>query len=415
MRAVTADPALKAQIQTESTPNNSHDALLLAIGKDVKAMSRKHHFLSRTAETAGKSNPLSAHKRTATYESGLSSSSDSEDNEAAADNVEEGQARTEARKTPANVRSKSLEEPILTRRILASRLETMETWEHRLRAARSKQNSLDSVSIQHAGPSRKPSNDVITEEPVVQNPAIVLSPTSNDGHDHKTSQNIVRLRQTETSRPVSPSISLTTAHDNEDGTSDPMSDSITLLKSQELRPPTPALMQDLSAEIEVAKSDTHAECLIRMLFVFFRSHKEWTYSSSVVEVVRALYTVFASGGEIEALDDSSIIAEKAGKDRQLENQGSQDNEIVLNGWARHAEAETFWGLVALMGEMGEAVSGTKEVVKDLTTKAPQLWSKKLARRLLWADEGLYGVLVSFLWLAGSCSVSSLYLYRPIDI
>jgi hypothetical protein len=291
----------------------------------------------------------------------------------------------------------------------------METWEHRLRAARSKQNSLDSVSIHHAGPSRKPSHDVITEEPVVQNPAIVLSPTSNDGQNQKTTQNIARLRQGETSRPASPSISLTTAYDNEDGTPDPMSDSITLLKSQELRPPTPAIMQDLTAEIELAKPDTHAECLVRMLFVFFRSHKQWTYTSSVVEVVRAIYTVFASGGEIEALDDSSIIAEKAGKGQRSENQGIQENEIVLNGWARHAEAESFWALVALMGEMGEAVSGTREAVKDLTKKEPQLWSKKLARRLLWADEGLYGVLVSDTWPAGSCSLSLSYLCRPIDI
>ena len=337
---------------------------------------------------------MSAHKRTAKHESGLSSSSDSEDEQTAAATVEEGQARTEVRTSRLNTRTKRSEEPIPTRRVLASRLESMETWEHRLRAARSKQNSLDSVSMHHSGPSRKISNDVITEEPVVHNPAIVLSPTSNDGEDVKTTQNMARLRQSETSRPVSPSISLTTAYNKEDGTSDPMSDSITLLKSQELRPPTPAVMQDLTAEIELAKPDTHAECLVRMLFVFFRSHKEWTYSSSVVEVVRALYTVFASGGEIEALDDASIIAEKAGKGRRSENQGIQENEIVLNGWARHAEAETFWGLVALMGEMGEAVSGTREVVKDLTKKEPQFWSKKLARRLLWADEGLYGVLVS---------------------
>lgn len=291
--------------------------------------------------------------------------------------------------------------------MLVSRLEQIAAEEFRIKATRSKQNSLDSVSVQNgdaSGASGHIPRSLHLEPVAITNPSIVLSPMPDDEdakatpHFHRA---INRIHDTDIARPVSPAISLTTAQDDDLASSRDMSDSITLLKSSEIRPPTPAVLQDLTAEIELSKPDTHAECLVRLLYVFFKSHKEWTYDSSVVEIVRALYTVFASGGEIEALDDSSLVRDaKRGSTKTRTQEDSTHasdeptQEIVLNGWARHAEAETFWALIAFMGEVGEIVTGSKETAAGGPPNQAQLWSAKLARRLLWADEGLYRVLVS---------------------
>lgn len=390
-------------------PESTSDTLLASIGKDIKASSKKYRFLNRKSEALGKSNPLAAFKRTGKGRSGskdtFASSSSESDGFDALDtglNENEAQARGEAgpsRKTKAATQ----EEPIKTRRVLVSRLEQIAAEEYRIKASRSKQNSLDSVSVQNGGPAT-PSGIVSKSthlDPVsAANPSIVLSPTPEADTPHHRSA-LDRIQHDNASRPISPAISLTTAQDTDATSPRDMSDSITLLKSQEIRPPTPAVLQDLTAEIELSRPDTHGECLIRLLYIFFKSHKEWTYNSSIVEIVRALYTVFASGGEIEALDDSNLSGDKKRGVQKSRTRGlSQDGldettqEIVMNGWARHAEAETFWALIAFMSEVGDVVTGQKETTTGGPASEAQVWSAKLARRLMWADEGLYRVLVS---------------------
>ena len=409
VRTITADPAFYGPVKGLNGSENTSDSLLAAIGRDVRASSKKYRFLNRKSEALGKSNPLAAFKRTGKGRSTsrdvvISSSSENDDSDDIETGLTEGQARGKAGPS-RHTKATDQEEPIKTRRVLVSRLEQIAAEEYRIKATRSKQNSLDSVSVQNGSASNATglvANSSHLEPASIPNPSIVLSPMpeGQDAPYHRTT--LDRVQDTDASRPISPAISLTTVQDHDDdGSAKDMSSSITLLKSQEFRPPTPAILQDLTAEIELSKPDTHGECLIRLLFVFFTSHKEWTYDSSVVEVVRALYTVFASGGEIEALDDSSLARDKKlsahkPRSREYSTEGTSENgqEIVMNGWARHAEAETFWALIAFMGEVGEVVTGSRETAAGSSRNQAQVWSAKLARRLLWADEGLYRVLVS---------------------
>lgn len=203
------------------------------------------------------------------------------------------------------------------------------------------------------------------------------------GQDHQSSRG-----STPTTPIMPPSISLTvTGEEPRPSPTTNMADSITLLKAEDTRPPTPVDHRQAALEAELTQPDTHAECLIRLLYVFFRSHREWEYNPAIVEVVRVVYTVFASGGEIELLDDGRPTGRKSPRQgRTVHGKDAKDVDIPLNEWARHAEAETFWALVALMGEVGDIVAADSRGLHQ--------WGVCFTRQLKWADKGLYSVLVS---------------------
>jgi hypothetical protein len=308
--------------------------------------------------------------------------------------LEEGQARVQSVGKNAH-KQRELPEPILTRKILTRRLELIEAEQYRIKNGVSKQTSIDSQT----------SNDRMTAEALdnegpTSSPTIVLSPDSDpeDGVVPIRKKRLGRskLRHQDEfevpSRLASPAISVT---DNDHAPLPlGMSDSITLLKSQEIRPPTPHTIQDLSQEIALGLPDTHVECLIRLLYVFFSSHKEFAYESGTVEIARIFYTLFASGGLTTALDGGP--AQK--KTRRMmvettldtESLPEHESDVISNEWSRHAEAETFWCLVAIMGELGDVyLAADDEAEVQL-----QAYSIKWTKRLKWADEGLYRVLVS---------------------
>lgn len=92
-------------------------------------------------------------------------------------------------------------------------------------------------------------------------------------------------------------------------------------------------------------------------------------------------------GEIELLDDGRPTGRKSPRQgRTVHGKDAKDVDIPLNEWARHAEAETFWALVALMGEVGDIVAADSRGLHQ--------WGVCFTRQLKWADKGLYSVLVS---------------------
>lgn len=109
--------------------------------------------------------------------------------------------------------------------------------------------------------------------------------------------------------------------------------------------------------------DTSADALVRMLAVLVRRSDVSTGDiAKLVEWAGVIYAVFVTEGDVEALVERG------------------------DGWETndHAEAEAFWCLQAMT--IG---TGLEEVMRGSGSIA-----NALARRVFWADEGLYRILVS---------------------
>jgi hypothetical protein len=136
--------------------------------------------------------------------------------------------------------------------------------------------------------------------------------------------------------------------------------------------------REISPRVEVAEGDsedTAADALVRLLCVLVRRMDLQNRDvEKLVEWAAIVHAVFVTGGDIEALTE--------GNDWETED---------------HAEAKTYWCLQAMISGAG------LEMVLQGGSGA---MSSRLARRVFWADEGLYRILVSeisvFLRVADAC-------------
>lgn len=151
-----------------------------------------------------------------------------------------------------------------------------------------------------------------------------------------------------------PSLQLTIPEDSASRPSSP----ITLLSPQVpadgSEPPSP-----VSPTSAAALPDTHAEALMRLMYVFCRANPRWSYGPAFVEIAVPLYLVFCEANIAKA--------QRAGR-------------------ARHAEEETYWAFWSLMSEFGDLVSG---VPGDVAVTSAL---RRLGNRVRWADEPLWVVL-----------------------
>lgn len=130
---------------------------------------------------------------------------------------------------------------------------------------------------------------------------------------------------------------------------------ITLLPSRPISPHAPTARAE-------EEHETLADGLIRLLAVSIRQSP--APHTHLFSLARTLYALFVTDGDTSAL--------------------SSDEE-----WdpAEHAEAETYACLCALLSDAG--VAGL--MIDSGRVQA----GERLAKRVFWADEGLYRVLVSF--------------------
>lgn len=388
MQALLENPSLTCEISPNYPPTDS-DILLEHISRDVQAEVRAHPFLNRRAKASGRRNPLRpvsvvedkrAGKSTlASHQSldGSSSSSSSGDeadlalrdedvargdkatviaseaqtslaNETPRSSAKEGQSAAKAREDEV--------EPLASRRRLFNRMRLL-------------QNAANKAQLrQHSGSDTSES----------QSPVIVLSPSMDEPHSGSstTQQRIKgpRLRQHKNRDALVPKDSALAG-----------GGPITLLT------PTPAASlpedgKDAKLQLEdinLSRPDTHAECIIRVAWTFFRGQKAWKYRTEMLGFIRLFYTLFASGGDLSAIEEGPRSRDD--KRRSRREVATQDSDVGLNGWARHAEAETYWAVSAMMTEVGDLFIEVNALPK---------WSQKLARRVKWADDGLYQTLVS---------------------
>jgi hypothetical protein len=132
---------------------------------------------------------------------------------------------------------------------------------------------------------------------------------------------------------------------------------ITLIPS---RPITPALE-------ETKEEETLADGLVRLLAVF--THQSPSQNAGqLVSLATTLFALFTTGGDTDALASDVETAE-------------------------HAEAETEACLRALMGDVGVQALMNDEGRREAGVR--------LAKRVFWADEGLYRVLVSLTFVSWS--------------
>lgn len=111
--------------------------------------------------------------------------------------------------------------------------------------------------------------------------------------------------------------------------------------------------------------DTLADGLVRLLSVLPPpTRRRLDDPGQIVELAAVLYAVFATGGDVEALVE-------------------QSDEWEVND---HAEAETFWCLQALINDQGLQGLFLERGLLEASTR--------LAKRVFWADQGLYRLLVS---------------------
>jgi hypothetical protein len=146
---------------------------------------------------------------------------------------------------------------------------------------------------------------------------------------------------------------------------------ITLLSAKPI-PSTSSFSSPMGGLVSgsLLQPDTHAEALVRLVYVFCRVHPQWSYASAFIDIVTPLYLIFA-GGEMgrtsNARRPSVPGAPRTGK---------------------YAEEETFWAFASLMGDIGDLVAEGK----TLGTRDMAWVLERLGRRVRWADERLWTTL-----------------------
>lgn len=144
----------------------------------------------------------------------------------------------------------------------------------------------------------------------------------------------------------------------------------------------------------VLQPDTHAESILRILYVFVKAHPQWEYTQGFADVLIPLYMVYAIGG------DGEPELQRRKKDKRQPKARPSDALPTLalsSSWGRHAEEETFWAFAALMGELGGVIAGppkSRDWAQGTEVDGVKAALEKLGRRVRWADEELWTSLVS---------------------
>ncbi|KAL7420303.1 S-adenosylmethionine-dependent methyltransferase [Cryptotrichosporon argae] len=142
------------------------------------------------------------------------------------------------------------------------------------------------------------------------------------------------------------------------------------LRSRSSRPTSPItlvspkLLDSSSFPSPNTQPDTHADVILRLLYIFTRT-SPMPYSPNILDVLVPLYLVFA-----EADFDPAIAASARAE-------------------GKRAEEDTFWAFTALAAELGDVISPPAELgPKDVA------WAlERLGRRVRWADP-LYAMWLS---------------------
>lgn len=235
-----------------------------------------------------------------------------------------------------------------SRRALFSRLEALAVFEHQRQAeARRKASGLASSSGT-SGTSRSSTKATAPEpdsptQPTLS-PRITLSPEPDESPSAHSFSSIppTGSSQSRSSSLQTPELSLSTA---DDVISASRKDPITLLSPRPI--PAPGMAQISRISGSLLQAETHAECIIRLLYVFCQVHPQWSYKSHFVDIIVPLYLVYSG----------------------------------QNGKEPWAEEQTFWALAGIMSDLGSVISADEDGL--------QVALDRLGRRVKWADYDLY--------------------------
>lgn len=343
------------------------DHLLSVIANDVQSQAASHPYLARRSRP-GKTNPLrplkAADSRSNNDDGGDSSSSNED-----------------ADPKGKQARRSRLAQPLKIRRAIFERVDRLAEQERsRIKQAASPEKPPRNVNR----PVDRSSAGSLSAEPL-SSPAIMLSPSEENEGQAQQSQPPTRDAG-RVSLAVDTSVSNSASPDP-----------IKLLSPHQLRSLSSELAElQIRHEQQLSIADTHLECLTRLLYVFAISDKRWTYAENLVEIARVLYVVFASGGDVE----SFVTRGPGSKATSPPKRGSVELPVqdarVVNQWSRHAEAETFRALSALVDDLGDVIGLAAEDVESETSTPRDLgWAmNSFRRRLRWADHTLHDALAS---------------------
>lgn len=272
-----------------------------------------------------------------------SSSDDDELDESAARQVDESPVKGKGKgKGKAKVTSY-----MQNRRALFSRLEVLAVAEHQ-RQAEARRQASGIASSSGASHSEKAAAAPKTEEtgPILS-PRITLSPEPDEPSSTSTFSSIPPTGSSHSSNLKTPELSLSVSDD-----AGPASgkDSITLLSPRPIPAPGTAHLSLISGSL--LQPETHAECLVRLLYVFCQVHPQWAYKSHFVDIVVPLYLVYSGP----------------------------------NGKEPWAEEQTFWALAGIMSDLGSVISADEDGLQSALDR--------LGRRVKWADHDLHSSLRS---------------------
>lgn len=234
-----------------------------------------------------------------------------------------------------------------SRRALFSRLETLAVADHQRQAeARRRASGLASASgTSQTGRSASKSSTVEPDSPTqpTLSPRITLSPEPDESSSTNTFSSIppTGSSQSHSSSLRTPELSLSTSDDVVTST---RKDPITLLSPRPIPAPGMARISMISGSL--LQAETHAECLIRLLYVFCQVHPQWAYKSHFIDIIVPLYLVYSG----------------------------------QNGKEAWAEEQTFWALAGIMSDLGSVISADEEGL--------QIALDRLGRRVKWADYDL---------------------------
>lgn len=277
------------------------------------------------------------------------------------------------------VRRSRAAEPLKTRRAIFERVDRLAEQER----SRVKQASPEKPRGVKKAADRSSAASSVNEP--LSSPAIMLSPSEeNEGSAQQS--------QPPTGDTGRVSLAVDTSVSNS-ASPDP----IKLLSPHQLRSLSAELAEvQIRHEQQLTVADTHLECLTRLIYVLAASDKRWTYAENLVEIARVLYVVFASGGDVEGF----VSRSPGSKSVSPPKRGSADLPVqdvrIVNQWSRHAEAETFQALTALVDDLGDVMGLASDGVDSEVRAQRDLgWAmNSFRRRLRWADHTLHDALAS---------------------
>jgi len=340
-----------------SDPLSERDALLQTISKEVDLATKRLNLLRRRTAPSRRS-PLHAPptdddvqgSRSADSPSESSSSEDSELDESVARVVEDEYAISQTRsksKGKGKGKGKAKEvEYLQSRRALFQRLETLAVAEHQRQAeARRKASGIASTAFTSG--SKRKGKLVDTVSSLADDSGPMLSPriTLSPEPEEQATMQPFAIPPTSSSRSSSgqtPKLSLTPS---DPPTTTSGNDAITLLSPRPIPSPGQAHLSSISGSL--LQPETHAECLIRLLYVFCQTHPQWSFKSHFVDIAVPLYLVY----------------------------------MGPNGKEQWAEEQTFWALAGILSDLGSTISADEAELQPVLDK--------LARRVKWADYDLY--------------------------